>query len=300
MASELLTSTDTHQNEWTGLDRPVIAGLVGRGIQLSRTPAMHEDEGRSQHLRLIYKLIDVDLLPDPNIPFGQILRSLEIGGYSGLNVTYPFKKQAIEHLDTLSDAAKKVGAVNTIILKDGARNGHNTDYWGFRESFTRNMSGVNLDCTLMVGAGGAGAAVATALLDLGIRKLILIDTNRGAAEDLQQRLQIHSNTVIQIYDDIDEAAQEATGIVNATPIGMSKIPGCPIPVSLLTPEQWVADIIYFPLETELLQTARKIGCKILSGSDMAIFQAVRAFELFTGNPANSDRMRDTFRKLGSA
>ena len=161
------------------------------------------------------------------------------------------------------------------------------------------MRGANLDCTVMIGAGGAGGAVATALLDLGVQKLILVDTNRTSAEDLLQRLQAHTNTVIQIYDDVDKAVKEASGIVNATPTGMSKLPGCPIRKSLLTPEHWVADIIYFPLETELLQAARKMGCKILPGSDMAIFQAVHAFELFTGRPADPERMRTTFSNLGS-
>ena len=299
MASKLLTTMDTQPAELTGLGRPVIAGLIGRNIQLSRTPAMHEAEGYAQQLRLIYKLIDVDLLPDPNISFEQILQSLEIAGYSGLNVTFPFKKQAMAHLDTVSDTASTVGAVNTVILKDGKRSGHNTDYWGFRDSFTQDMVDVDLDCVLMIGAGGAGGAVATALLDIGVQKLILVDTNRAAAEDLRQRLGTRTNAIIQISDSVDEAVKEASGIVNTTPVGMSKLPGCPIPKSLLTSNHWVADIVYFPLETELLQAAREKGCKTLPGSGMAIFQSVRAFELFTGRPADPERMRTTFYSLGS-
>ncbi len=299
MTSELLTSNGTQEGVSSALGHPVIVGLIGRGIQMSRTPAMHEAEGQAQNLRLIYNLIDVDLLPDSNISFEKILQSLEIAGYSGLNVTYPFKKEAMAFLDTVSDAAKAVNAVNTIILKNGKRSGYNTDYMGFRESFSRNMRGANLDCTLMIGAGGAGGAVATALLDLGVKKLILVDTNRASAEDLMLRLQSHSNADIQIYANVDEAIKEATGIVNATPIGMTKLPGCPIQKSLLTAKQWVADIVYFPLETELLKAAKTAGCKILPGTDMAIFQAVHAFELFTGRVANSERMRTTFRNLVS-
>ena len=90
------------------------------------------------------------------------------------------------------------------------------------------------------------------------------------------------------------AAGEANGIVNCTPVGMEKHPGLPLSAAAIDPRQWVADIVYFPLETELLRAARAQGCRSLDGSGMAVFQAVRAFELFTGRPADPNRMKATF------
>ncbi len=90
------------------------------------------------------------------------------------------------------------------------------------------------------------------------------------------------------------AADRPDGVVNATPVGMAKLPGTSIPTELLDPSLWVADIVYFPLETALLKAARETGCRVLPGSGMAVFQAVRAFQLFTGRPADPLRMKATF------
>lgn len=275
-------------------EQSVVAGLIGRGIQLSRTPAMHEAEGSAHGLRLVYQLIDADMLKNPDISFSDILQAAETMGFSGLNITFPFKKEAIPYLDKLSDAAQAIGAVNTIILKDGVRSGHNTDYWGFSESFRRGMAGADLGCALLIGAGGAGCAVANALLDQGVQHLQILDVNQNSAQDLTQKLKMRSDAKIEAVTDIEVAAKRANGIVNATPIGMAKLPGCPIPIGLISPDHWVADIIYFPLETELLKAAKRLGCRTLQGSGMAIFQAFRAFELFTGLEPDYQRMKATF------
>ena len=267
-------------------------GLVGRGIQLSRTPAMHEAEAAAQGLTCRYDLFDTDAGTQGTL--AEILDQAEAGGYAGLNITYPYKQDVIAHLHDLSDAARRIGAVNTVVFRDGQRFGHNTDFWGFSESLRLGLPKAAMNTVLLIGAGGAGAALAHALADMKVGALLIHDNREGAAADLARAV----GDVATPVTDIEAAVARADGVVNATPVGMAKLPGTPIDTALLDPSQWVADIIYFPLETAFLKAARGLGCRTLAGEGMAIFQAVRAFELFTGQPADAERMGDTFRKLG--
>ncbi|KGM46657.1 shikimate dehydrogenase [Pseudooceanicola atlanticus] len=267
-------------------------GLVGRGIQLSRTPAMHEAEAAAQGLTCQYDLLDTDAGTEDDLP--KILDRAEGKGFAGLNVTFPYKQAVIPHLHHLSDAARRIGAVNTVVFRDGQRFGHNTDFWGFSESLRLGLPKAAMNTVLLIGAGGAGAALAHALTDMKVGALLIHDNRESAAADLARAV----GDVASPVTDIEAAVAQADGVVNATPVGMAKLPGTPIDTTLLDPSQWVADIIYFPLETAFLKAARGLGCRTLAGEGMAIFQAVRAFELFTGQPADAERMGDTFRKLG--
>lgn len=274
----------------------VHVGLIGRGIQKSRTPAMHEAEGRAQGLHYRYRLLDTALTEPDVPPLGEIIKAAEICGYAGLNVTYPYKVEVIDHLDALSDAAATVGAVNTVVLRDGRRKGHNTDLWGFAESIRRNLADAARENVLLLGAGGAGAAVAHALVDCGAGRVLIVDTDREKADALAEAVRAkHGAGKAVAAGDPAEAAARADGLVNATPVGMAQFPGMPISAGLLRPDMWVADIVYFPLETELLRAARACGCRTLSGAGMAVFQAVRAFELFTGLRPEVARMEATFK-----
>jgi len=273
----------------------VLIGLMGRNIQASRSPAMHEAEGRRQGLNYIYKLIDIDRM-GPNPPgLDQLLRFAEHLGYCGLNVTYPFKQEVIAHLDELSGHAAAIGSINTVVLRNGRRVGHNTDAWGFAESFRLNMAGSARDTVLLLGAGGAGGAVAQALVEAGVERLLVNDVDAARARALAERLasQVGAERVAAT-DDVAAAMALADGVVNATPVGMSVMPRTPIAPELLSPRLWVVDIIYFPMETALLKAARSKGCRIMDGADMAVFQAARAFEHFTGLPADAAKMRATF------
>ncbi len=272
--------------------RALRAGLIGQGIQKSRTPAMHRAEGAAQGLALSYDLIDIDrMMPVP--PLSQMLDTAEAQGFAGLNITYPFKKEVIGLLDELSENARKMGAVNTVVFRDGKRFGHNTDFWGFAEGLRRGLPGADLSEVLLLGAGGAGGAVAHALAGAGAGKILIADQNLRAAIALAKDIAAYG-TRAEVVSDMAEAARRAKGIVNATPMGMAKLPGTAIDPALLNPDHWVCDIVYFPLETALLAAARMRGCRTLNGSGMAVFQAVRAFELFTGLAADPARMRATF------
>jgi shikimate dehydrogenase len=277
----------------------VLVGLIGAGIQASRTPGMHEREGAEQGLRYVYKLVDLEVLGLGADALPDLVTAAQRLGFAGLNITHPCKQAVISLVDELSPDAQALGAVNTVILKDGRRVGHNTDWWGFAESFRRELPDARHDRVVQFGAGGAGAAVAHALLTLGVGELCIIDTDGGRAERLAAALTVRfgRGRALANPPTITEALAAADGVVNATPLGMAKYPGMAFPPELLRSELWVSDIVYFPLETELLREARARGCRTMSGAGMAVFQAVGAFRLFTGRKADAARMMRHFESL---
>ncbi|TWI58331.1 shikimate dehydrogenase [Pseudomonas duriflava] len=277
----------------------VLAGLIGAGIQSSRTPAMHEHEGDAQGIRYLYRLIDLDALGLEPKALPDLLTAAERMGFTGLNITFPCKQTVIPLLDELSEEALGIGAVNTVVLKDGKRVGHNTDCLGFAEGFRRGLPDAARERVVQMGAGGAGAAVAHALIREGVQELTLFDVDITKAQELVNNLKaIFGPTCAKLGTDLPASMQAAQGLVNTTPVGMAKLPGMPLPADLLRADLWVAEIIYFPLETELLRQARALGCRTLDGSRMAVFQAVKAFELFTGTEANAERMQAHFASMG--
>lgn len=271
------------------------SGLIGRAILHSRSPWLHEQEARAQGLELEYELFDFSDRGWPDDALAQLLPSLRGKGYAGVNVTYPFKQSVIPLLDDLAESAELVGAVNTIAMREGRLVGHNSDMQGFRESFLAGLPGASIDRVLQLGAGGAGAAVASALLSLGVGVLQLTDVDPGRAEALAAMLarRFGRNRVGAVpLQTIDTSPID--GIVNTTPVGMSATPGTPIAPALIEARHWVVDIIYFPLETELLRLAQQKGCRTLNGAGMVIAQAALAFEIITGFAADKERMSRSF------
>lgn len=276
----------------------VLAGLIGAGIQASRTPALHEHEGDAQGLRYLYRLIDLDQLKLDSSALPDLLMAAERMNFTGLNITFPCKQAIIPLLDELSPEARGIGAVNTVVLKDGKRIGHNTDCLGFAEGFRRGLKDVARERVVQMGAGGAGAAVAHALLSEGVQLLSIFDVEISRAQSLADNLNQHFGAGRAVAGhDLPSTLGRANGLVNTTPMGMKKLPGMPVPVELLRAELWVAEIVYFPLETELLRNARALGCRTLDGGNMAVFQAVKAFELFCGVVPDAQRMLAHFQSM---
>jgi quinate/shikimate dehydrogenase (NAD+) len=282
-------------------DQSVIVGLIGAGIQSSRSPAMHEREGKAQGLSYSYRLIDLDVLGLTAAALPDLIASAEREGFAGLNITFPCKQVVIEWLEELSPDARAIGAVNTVLFAGGRRIGHNTDWSGFAESFRRALTDVRRERVVLLGAGGAGAAVAHALLTLQTRALVLVDTDGQRARELADALcaRFGAGRAIAV-DDPAAAMQGADGMVNATPVGMAKFPGLPLPAKLLSPDVWVSEVVYFPLETALLRQARVLGCRTMPGAGMAVFQAAEAFRLFSGRAADAERMLAHFAELTEA
>jgi shikimate dehydrogenase len=269
--------------------------LIGAGIQQSRTPALHEREGAEQGLAYVYKLIDLEALGLSVAALPELLGAAKRFGFAGINVTFPAKQAIIPLLDDLSPDARDLGAVNTVVIDRGTAIGHNTDWWGFAQAFRRELPDVPRAKVVQFGAGGAGAAVGHALLTLGVERLVVVDTDRDRARDLAGQLcgRFGEGRALTA-DDAATAVEGSDGLVNTTPVGMAKYPGMPLDETLLRADLWVADIVYFPIETELLRRARALGCRTMGGGGMAVFQAVGAFRLFTGIEPDASRMAEHF------
>jgi len=270
-----------------------LVGLIGAGIGPSLSPPLHEREADRQGLRYLYRLIDIDALGVPPQAVGDLVRAARDLGFDGLNITHPCKQLVIEHLDVLAPQAEALGAVNTVVFEDGRAVGHNTDVTGFAASFARGLPDAPLERVVQLGAGGAGAAVAHATLTLGAGRVTVVDALADRAAELAAALNRHfgvGRAAAATPEQLGRLLTAADGIVHATPTGMAAHPGLPFPAELLHPGLWVAEVVYRPLETELLCTARALGCAALDGGGMAVFQAADAFRLFTGREPDSVRM----------
>lgn len=278
-----------------------LIGLIGDGVTPSLTPAMHEREGAAHGLLYLYRPIDLAALDLPASSVGELVRAARNLGFNGLNITHPCKQLVIEHLDEVDEDAARLGAVNTVVIReDGSTVGHNTDWSGFLSAFRAGLPGAALGRVVQFGAGGAGSAVAYALLTAGVEHLSLVDVNRERAVDRAAELtamfpgaSIEGCTTAELAS----LLKAADGVVHCTPVGMAAHPGTPFDTSLLDARQWVADIVYRPIETQLVHEARARGCRVLDGGRMAVGQAVDAFRIFTGLEADAERMRAHFLEL---
>jgi shikimate dehydrogenase len=280
-----------------------LVGLIGSGIGPSLSPALHEREADRQGLRYVYRLIDIDVLGLPPQAVGDLVRAARDLGFDGLNITHPCKQLVIEHLDALAPQAEALGAVNTVVFENGRATGHNTDVTGFAASFARGLPDASLERVVQLGAGGAGAAVAHATLNLGAERVTVVDAVVERAVSLAGQLNRHFGMGRAAAGSPDELAgllSSADGLVHATPTGMAAHPGVPFPAGLLRAELWVAEVVYRPLETELVRAARGCGCAVLDGGGMAVFQAADAFRLFTGCEPDASRMLGDIGELAGA
>jgi shikimate dehydrogenase len=273
----------------------LLLGLIGSGIQVSRTPAMHEREGAAHGLTCLYQLIDLDEPGRGPEALGELLTAAERVGFAGLNITHPCKQAVLPLLTDLSDDARALGAVNTVVLRDGRRTGHNTDWLGFAENFRSGLPGAAIRRVVQFGAGGGGSATAYAILKLGAGHLTIIDVDASRAAALASRCAaLFGEERVSAASDAAASLAAADGMIHTTPTGMKSHPGMALPAELLRRDLWVAEIVYFPLETELLRVARAKGCRTLDGSGMAVQQAVEAFRLFSGLEPDKERMHRHF------
>jgi shikimate dehydrogenase len=282
-------------------ERPLLLGLVGAGIGGSLSRPLHEREGRACGIPLIYRPVDAEALGLAVADLPDVLRGAARLGFDGLNITHPFKQAVVPLLDEVSDAVDALGAANTVVIRDGRTMGHNTDWSGFSRSLDRTLPDAPQDRVVQVGAGGAGVAVGYALLRRGVGRLMVHDVDPArAAACVAQLGRSFDPRRIAVVDDLPSAMAGADGLVHATPTGMHGHPGLPVPAELLRGDLWVADIVYFPLDTELVRLATERGCEVVPGGGMAVFQAVGAFELFTDRRPDPERMLAHFAELTAA
>ncbi len=277
--------------------RGIVAGLIGQDIGASLTPAMHMVEAREQGLAYVYRLIDLAGQDVSHERLSQVFRGAVDAGFDGLNITHPFKQAIMPLLDAVDPVAEAIGAVNTVRIADGHATGFNTDALGFTAGIRREIGDIAGQSVVQLGSGGAGAATATAALTLGVEHLTIFDVDPARSHALADRLASRFDGRASASSDLPAEIAAASGLIHATPTGMAGHPGLPLDPALLRPDLWVAEIVYFPLETELLRVAREKGCRTAHGGTMAVFQAVGAFEIFTGIAPDADRMVRHFTQL---
>jgi shikimate dehydrogenase len=276
--------------------RRMLLGLIGANIKGSMSPALFADAFAAANIDGYYHLIDADMLPGRRLP--QFFESIKALGFAGANITYPFKQEIIGLLDAVDPEAAQVGAINTIaIAPDGRATGYNFDRRGWRNSFAATFGADSAkDATVVqIGAGGAGRAVAYALMDLDAATLILHDLDTARADALRSEISAYYGASrCQLARDLERDIAQADGVVNATQVGMSGFPGNPVSVAALKPQHWAADVIYTPMQTVFLKAAAAKGARTLNGAGMCVYQAAEAFRLFTGITPDTARLHRAF------
>jgi shikimate dehydrogenase len=267
-----------------------LTGLIGYPIAHSAAPAMHEQAAAALGVRCHYQLIEVKGAGHADLR--AMLAGIKRLGFAGVNVTFPYKEAVIDLLDDLAPDARAIGAVNAIVA-DGARLvGYNTDASGFVRAIAPLLTTVPRGPIALIGAGGVGKAIAFALAILGVGELRIFDSDGAKVARLAG--QLAGRHAARGVASVEAALDGATGVVNATPVGMLPSRDTPVPDALLHPSMWVADAVYTPLWTPLLLAAKAKRAKVLTGRDLAIYAAADAFELFTSMMPSTDVMANAF------
>lgn len=270
----------------TGRSR--LAGIMGWPVTHSRSPALHnfwlEEHG-----------IDGAYVPLPVRPeqLTMALRALPALGFRGCNLTIPHKQQALSIVDRVEPLARRIGAVNTIIVgPDGSLEGRNTDAFGFSESLRDSVPDWNPARALavVVGAGGAARAVVAALIEAGAKEIRLVNRTEARAEMLARELATPTARIVVLpWSDRDSALADAGLLVNTTSLGMTDEPALELGLGQLPRWAVVVDIVYVPLETALLAAARERGHRTVDGLGMLLHQGRPGFEAWFGAPVRVSR-----------
>ena len=267
-------------------------GLIGDNIKPSQAPMLHREAGRLAGLDVSYEL----LIPaEIGKGFDLLFDDCRESGMRGLNITYPYKQIAVARAKIDDPLVRRLGAINTVIFEDGAARGYNTDHSGFIAAWRAAFGPASPGATVIVGAGGAGRAVAFGLAALGATELTIVDTDAAKAEALKHALGDFAMAVT-VRDTADAEIRAAEGVVNCTPVGMTGYPGSPIDVSLLGPQRWAFEAIYTPGQTEFSLAASAAGLDVVGGYELFIHQGLDAFRLFTGRTVDERALRAALSK----
>lgn len=266
-------------------DTPRVAGVIGWPVKHSLSPRLHAFW--LERYGLIGNYVPLAVRPQV---LEQAITALPALGFCGANVTVPHKEMAVSLVHRVHPLAKRIGAVNTIVVDaKGRLEGRNTDAFGFLAHLQKSAPGWQPAgaTAMIVGAGGAGRAAAVALLDAGVEKLYLVNRTRERAEALAEAL-ADRRAVAAAWQERSLLLKEVQLVANTTTLGMKGQPPLDLELSLLPAQSVVYDIVYTPLETELLRKARARGLIAVDGLGMLIHQAIPAFEAFYGHRPEAD------------
>ena len=264
-------------------------GLIGDNIAQSRAPLLHRLAGAQHGIAVTYDR----LVPqDRGETFAEVFEDCRDGGYRGINVTYPYKEVVVRDLRIDDPLVRAIGAVNTVIFHGDGPRGHNTDHSGFTAAYRRVRGDEDTGPVLLIGAGGAGRAVAFGLIALGATDLRLVDRDRAKAAALAHDLRrAMPDVVVSTGDDAVAAARGAAGLINCTPVGMVGHDGTPLPRAAMAGAVWAFDAVYTPADTQFLTDAAAQGCDVIPGWELFFYQGVHAWAHFAGLPLDEDRLR---------
>ena len=259
-------------------------GLIGKAIMNSSSPDLHHRLGELTGIPATYDLFDANEMPIGSLE--DQVREVIAAGYRGVNVTYPYKEQAVRLATRPSEGARMVGAANTLVFEGDEIIAENTDFTGFVSGFRATLGERRPGRVLLIGTGGVGKAVAFGLGRLGAEEVILLDLDEDKARQLAGELEAQGFPASWISPaQLVETVPRCDGLVNCTPIGHEKSPGCPLPKELIASRHWIFDAVYVPAVTEFVAAARQAGASVMSGVSLFVFQGVDAFKLFCEDAA---------------
>ena len=266
-----------------------VAAVIGHPVNHSRSPRMHNFWLAHFGLEGYYIPLDID----PK-KFERSIRNLPELGLVGANITIPYKEKVLKIADKISDRAALVGAANTLtFLQNGGIYADNTDGYGFLQNIKSKYKdwSAREGVTVVFGAGGASRAILAALIEDGASDIILANRTRSRADQL--RSDFGAKIKVVEWMKIQNYLSEASTIINTTSLGMVGKTDLPIPLNALKKNTLVTDIVYTPIETHLLATAAKMGCRTVDGLGMLIHQAIPGFERWFGiKPGDSQALRE--------
>lgn len=262
-------------------------GLIGKAIMNSSSPDLHVRLGQLTDIPTTYDLFDANEQPIESLE--SQLKKVIAAGYRGVNVTFPWKETAVKLATRPSVGAKMVGAANTLVFENGEIIAENTDFTGFMSGFRATLGERKPGRVLLMGTGGVGKAVAFGLGQLGASEVILMDLDNTKSHQLADELQQQGFAASTISAaQLAETVPHCDGLVNCTPIGHEKSPGCPIPAELVQAHHWIFDAVYVPAVTEFITAAKQAGAAVVSGVSLFVFQGVDAFKLFCEDEAKRE------------
>jgi shikimate dehydrogenase len=268
-----------------------LLGVIGHPIEHSLSPRMHNASFAATGLDYVY--LPLDVRPE-SLP--EAIAGLRALGFGGFNVTMPHKEKILPLLDELEEPARLTEAVNTVVLEEGFLRGTNTDGSGFVEAAAEAGVGFAESRVVLLGAGGAAAAIGAAVLGEGASGLRLVNRTRARAERLRERLRTtcpEATVSIHEAEEVSEAVLGADVVVNATYLGMEEGDPLPLPAPDLDAVSAVCDAVYRRGgETDLVRVARERGLQTVSGGRMLLYQGVQAQRLWTGREPDVRAMSD--------
>jgi shikimate dehydrogenase len=276
--------------------KKTLTGIIGFPLHHTLSPQMHNSVFKKYKMKWEYGVYETK--PED---VGKFIKKMRAEKIRGINITVPHKHLVMKYLDKIDKAAKTVGAVNTVINKNGKLTGYNTDYLGFERTLKNHNIRVKGKTVVMFGAGGAAHAVAYAINAGKPKEFHIVNIDIPMAERLSEKLKLKNYKIWMLKPNkgLDEIIARADLVINTTSVGLDK-KSTPYKIVKIKKNTPVYDIIYNPAATPFLKRAKKLGGKIINGIDMLIYQGMEAFKIWTGKKSDYGLIKRKLRKYFSA